>query len=127
MGRGLSPLQKFILVAALKKSNKLPGWDSKTCTNNRNRYGVLRPKDVLVGYYGFTPKSSDYSFNKQGAWDFKMSEVGEGRYRAAAVATRKAFLRLEKRGLVRTVNHHWQEYLGIELSPTGKELAEKIA
>lgn len=127
MGRGLSPLQKFILIAALEKSNKLPGWDSETHIDARDCYGVLRPKDVLVGYYGFTPKSSDYSFNKQGARDFKMSEEGEGRYRAASVAIRKAFLRLEKRGLVRTVDYHWQEYLGIQLLPAGKELAEKIA
>lgn len=116
MGRGLSPLQKYILVAALDKA-----------TRSHRDVHVLRSKDVMVGYYGFAPRDPEYSYSKQSSHDFCLSEIGERRYRSAAVAIRKAFSRLERRGLARFTKYHWYKFDGLELTPQGEEIATMLS
>jgi len=149
MGRGLSPLQKYILIAAFEKtkiniaeiSDKPESrgpWGHGWCplkamqlieAEGRDTRGfrILRPKEVLAGFYGFKSKDPDtFRFSNDRSHDFDRSEIGEKKYRAAAVSVRKAFLRLERRGLIRATNYHWYPYIGAELTPAGIELAEEL-
>ncbi len=149
MGRGLSPLQKYILIAAFEKtkiniaeiSDKPESrgpWGHGWCplkamqlieAEGRDTRGfrILRPKEVLAGFYGFKSKDPDtFRFSNDRSHDFDRSEIGEKKYRAAAVSVRKAFLRLERRGLIRATNYHWYPYIGAELTPAGIELAEEF-
>lgn len=85
MARGLSNLQKTILLVALTKASQ------------PESVGIDR-WEVLTAYYGWqaAPRSARLT-----ALRFKRQTVGEAKYMAAQVAVTRALQRLRRRGLLR--------------------------
>lgn len=99
MGKGLSKLQKEILLLAYK---------------NRN---ICLVRDVLTEVYKFPPKGNIQDA-KPGALIFERKKIGLKKYQAASVSVAKSFNRLTTRGLVH------REYSGVRLTPHGVKLME---
>ena len=108
MGRGLSSLQRFILVRAL--NNEL----------ERLSQSAMH-RQTLVEYYGFPEKidpyygtpvpplgTNDPRFDCFGQY-FNVQAIGKRRYRAAQAAVSRALRRLEARGLVEGWPHKLTE------------------
>jgi hypothetical protein len=110
MSRGLSELQKAILIIALGNSDGF------------YKFGHVRNYEVLERFYGFpahAPKPSHESGSPQ---IFNRQEIGISRYRSASVSVVKAFNRLVNRGLaIRKQNH------GIILSAEGMKKAKVLS
>jgi hypothetical protein len=134
MGRGLSDLQRFILVEA----------------GRRDR---LYYTDVLHHFFGFPPRPGErLRYHKPGAatkgcpreflpstWEdggtltspgsqpFDPEEIGRGRYHAAQVSVSRACLRLGRRGLVTSLVGRVSHWGGVELTDRGRELSVALA
>jgi hypothetical protein len=114
MARGLSDLQKNILILAY---------------DNRDTHPFLLPGHVLANVYGLELQADGRRFDRQRAGD---------RYAAVNVAVSKAFTRLEKRGLMETVfvngftrkmfAHGQVRYYnrGMKLTSDGIQIAERL-
>ena len=100
MGRGLSKLQKEILLLAYR---------------NRN---ICLIRDVLTEAYQF-PAKGNIQDAKPGVLIFERKEIGLKKYQAASVAIVKSFNRLIRRGLVH------REYSSVRLTPHGVKLVEE--
>jgi hypothetical protein len=74
MGKGLSPLQWFILKEAYKKYN-------------------IQNADILIKRYGFQPVS-------YGKIKFSRKQIGMKRYLSASASVANSLTRLRKRGLM---------------------------
>ena len=109
MGKGLSQLQKAILIIAL---------------GNRGgfyKFGHVRNYEVLERFYRFPlhpPKPSHESGSPQ---RFSRQKIGFNRYRAAGVSTVKSFDRLCERGLAEREKNH-----GVILTDEGFKIAKII-
>lgn len=101
MGKGLSKLQKGILLLAYR---------------NRN---ICLVRDVLIKVYQF-PTKGNIQGAKPGALIFERKAIGLKKYQSASVTIVKSFNRLIRRALAS------KQYYGINLTPTGTKLAEKI-
>ena len=103
MTKGLSKLQKEILILAYK---------------NRRKY--LSNREVLVKIYGFKPLVNINEVSP-GALVFDREAIGVKRYQAASVSVARCFNRLCSRGLAE------REYnRGIKLMDAGIKVAKEI-
>ena len=101
MGKGLSRLQKDILLLAYRQK------------------GVCLVRDVLTEVYRF-PTKGNIQDAKHGALIFERKAIGLKKYQAAGVSVAKSFNRLIRRALAS------KQYYGINLTPNGITLVEKI-
>jgi hypothetical protein len=109
MARGLSQLQKSILITAYRNRD------------GSYEFGHVKNHEVLKGFYGFpahTPKPGHVSGSPQ---MFNRQQIGISRYRAACVSTVKSFDRLSERGLAEREKNH-----GIILTEEGFKVAKII-
>ena len=109
MARGLSELQKSILIIALENCGGF------------YKFGHVRNCEVLERFYGFPahePKPSHVSGSPQ---IFNRQEIGINRYRSACVSTVKSFDRLSARALAEREKNH-----GIILTEEGFKIAKII-
>jgi len=90
MARGLSDLQKSILIQAYKKLEQIGEYEDDKIT------GMLQAPEVLVEYYGWEPKKGVLRLRWQ---NFSKEKIGSERYNSANAAVSKSFQRLEARGL----------------------------
>ncbi len=98
MGKGLSPLQHYILKEAYKKS-------------------IVSNAYILIKRYGF--KQVAY-----GKIRFNRQQIGMKKYLSATVAVSKSFTRLRARGLmIRNPRYHW---LGNCLTKAGIKAVTKL-
>jgi len=94
MGKGLSELQKFILIMAYR--NRHRSFES----------GDVKNREVLIEVYKFPFHSPSANTSSGTPQIFKRQEIGICRYRSASVSVVKAFNRLVNRGLaIRKQNH----------------------
>ena len=98
MGKGLSQLQKKILLLAYGD-------------DNRN----VMPCEVLISFYRFP-------LNQRGKLVFDRQTIGINRYKAATVAVCKSMDRLSERGLASKVPNQ-----GVFLTKKGEKEAERLA
>jgi hypothetical protein len=108
MGRGLSPLQRYIVA--------------KAATVDRLYY-----HDILEDYYGW--KSHMKRFHRRerympGEQKFWPAEIGEQRYHATMVTLSRSTARLAQRGLVTCLQGTIANWSGVEITPAGRRLAE---
>jgi hypothetical protein len=108
MAKGLSILQKTILLLAIKN---VEGAKNNGVTN----------REVLIEYYGFEP-CCDIGEKRNGAKIFDRRAIGIRQCRSSSVAVVKAFDRLVKRGFARRKYNY-----GILLTKTGIKSARAIA
>ena len=109
MGRGLSELQKRILIMGYQNRGR------------RYKAGNVKNNEVLMEVYRFPshPPSADTTSGTPQI--FRRNEIGIRKYRSASVSVVKAFNRLVKRGLaVREHNH------GIILTAKGTKTAKSL-
>jgi hypothetical protein len=97
MGRGLSDLQRFILVRA--------------ATTERLYYA-----DVLEGFFGWVPRPA----TGPGGHRFSRREIGEAAYRKAMASLSRACRRLEWRGLVTRLCGQLSHWSAVEITEKGK-------
>ena len=116
MGRGLSQLQKSILIIA--RRNRGRRW--KPGGRWRYRDGDVVNREVLIKVYGFRPLYNPQK-KRNGCTIFDRRAIGINRYRSASVAVVKAFNRLTKRGLARREYNH-----GIILTDEGLRVAKTL-
>jgi hypothetical protein len=109
MAKGLSTLQKTILLLAIRNFDD----STKNC-------GVSN-KEVLIEYYKFRP-CCDTERKRNGTKIFDRRAIGINRYRSASVAVVKAFDRLLNRGFARRTQNY-----GILLTEAGIKVALAIA
>jgi hypothetical protein len=126
MGRGLSPLQRFILVEAGRRPR-------------------LYYADVLSHFYGFRTRRGakltyyqDHDLDTPSTWRdggellspgtqrFDPKEIGERRYRSALAALSRACRRLRERGLVHCRRGQYSHWAGVELTDKGRELSVNL-
>ena len=112
MGRGLSPLQKFILEKAYNTSKEKKNPDDMD----------IYYRDVLIGYFGFKKGSSIWGDSICGSHYFSKSEIGDLKYQAAQASISRAFRRLEKRGLIHIYSGARSHWTGGMITNLGKEL-----
>ena len=110
MGRGLSWLQKSILLIAYR--NQFRGYGTS---------GV-RNREVLIEHYRFPHHPPSVSYTSGTPQIFRPAEIGLNHYRSASVSTVKSFSRLVNRGLaIREYN------FGIKLTEQGIEKAKILS
>ena len=134
MARSLSPLQKFILVEALKRRTD-PKLRARTLS--QTHLEDLYFFEVLHGWWGFPywRKAFRYDgdFETFMRWvltqttHFKPAQIGKNRYQSAVASLSRSIARLERRSLVLIYAHWWLKWTGIDLTPTGYQVAENIA
>jgi hypothetical protein len=108
MARGLSNLQKTILIAAYQRYPQ-----------------VLLRRDVLIHYYGFKPtrnllKLDSYNA-RNGVHIFDVKAEGTKRYRSRNVAVTRSFKRLVNRGLAK-----YSHCRGLFLTCRGSEVVNGL-
>ena len=126
MGRGLSELQQFILVAGLagresKETHTLP--DGRILPAG---YGCdLRHAKIMSGFYGFALAGRDSSsFARH---HFSVKKIGPKQYAAAHAAISRAATRLAERGLVVCVSGYYARWAGVNLTDKGAALAAELS
>jgi hypothetical protein len=119
MGRGLSELQKAILVMAYKNHiYGTPRW-----IVDESPYGAdLFAPQVLSEFYGWPSVCT--RIRKRGP-NFDRQRIGEARYNSNRAAVSRAFKRLEARGL--SIRHRGLYWSGITLTEEGKIVASKLS
>ena len=120
MGRGLSPLQRYMVT--------------KAATVERLYYA-----DILQEYYGWTNHGRRHylrnaagdltdewrpAFSGQKFWP---DEIGRARYHATMVTLSRAAARLEQRGLVTCLVGTKYQWSGMEITPEGRREAARLA
>ena len=121
MGRGLSELQKYILMAAATVE-----------TDGEYRIkGRLYNADIFSGYYGWQSGHYDYKGNfyprpiRPSSPNFHPGKlIDRKKYNTAQVVVRKACDRLETRGLV--VGIVGRAWAGIEITDEGRKVAADL-
>ena len=129
MGRGLSPLQRQVLVLALE---------------NRERHGRTFDMDegadvytyeILARFMGFQPEvaplyvvtDSQKLARTPFVIHFRISSVGQERYLTAMTAVSRSLRRLARRRLVERVSWgEWPRCSGADLTPVGVAEATRI-
>ena len=122
MGRGLSDLQKSILLQAYKKLEQIGRYNDQSIT------GMLLPSEVLAEFYGWETQIEDSGHEEIyiGSQLFSKEEIGSNRYNSARAAVSKAFQRLEARGLVERVHTTQGSHVAIKLLHDGIEAAKRL-
>lgn len=115
MGRGISPLQRTILVIADRNKRNGTGAESES------KGGDVLYWEVLVEHFGWTPKHRD----RYGVLKFSPAEIGEARYNAALASVSRAMWRLGQRGLLTC--KQGRAWSGGDLTPLGQELASTLS
>jgi hypothetical protein len=124
MGRGLSDLQRFIVV--------------KAATCNRLHYA-----EILVEYFGWKPNGrlhygpehgkdyagEDLAGRVIGGQHFSLKEIGEKRYRKTMATLSRTCTRLGQRGLVTCLCGRYALWSGVEITDKGREwlMVNKVA
>jgi hypothetical protein len=123
MARGLSDLQKWILITAYKRRLEAEA----NGTYMSRWYGCdLLAAEVLDEYYGWK-KSGVYNYIAYGGHNFDRATIGRGKYNSVRPILSKTFKGLEYRGLV--IPSHGNEYVswsGINLTEEGIEKAKEL-
>ena len=130
MGRGLSDLQRHILVSAL--ANVQAGKGSKHYPDGTIGGADLLNAEVLAVVYGFPLKRKHSWHLKNGLREygdqkFSKSELGAKRYAAAHAALSRAITRLEQRGLVGVFSGVHSGWTGVRLTEAGVALAAELS
>jgi hypothetical protein len=81
MGRGLSPLQRWILQALQDED-------------------MVSYADICVGYFQWTSPAPPFSWLNPGYQHFSVADIGPKRYRSTYVSISRSCQRLARRGLV---------------------------
>jgi len=118
MGKGLSPLQKKILLLANgKEKNSLNDVQLYTC-------------DIKVSIFGLKSDEMEESIKNNWCYTghhlFSKKEIGEKKYASICSTISRCITRLQKRGLINAysgVNSHWT---GISLTKKGIEACKNI-
>jgi hypothetical protein len=101
MGRGLSELQRHILVES----------------SRRNR---LHYSHILVGFFGWKCRrgfsKDDYARQK-----FSRADIGEAVYRRVMATLSRSCARLQARGLVTCLTGATARWSGVEITAEGRE------
>ena len=117
MARGLSDLQKSILIQAYKKLEQIGEYEDDKIT------GMLQAPEVLVEYYGWEPKKGVLRLRWQ---NFSKEKIGSERYNSANAAVSKSFQRLEARGLAVRICATSGRCVALKLLDDGIETARKL-
>ena len=123
MGRGLSELQKYILITAAAKKTG----DSRGAVDGR-----LYNADIFQGFYGWQPgwyTGRDFRPRDMpgvGSRNFQPSIIGQKKYDTTHVVVRKACARLERRDLVVCLMGAHSHWSGIEITNKGREVAASL-
>jgi hypothetical protein len=96
MGKGLSPLQRFILKETSKK-------------------GHIQNSDILINYYGFQPVYSGRKIR------FSRKQIGMEKYISTSASVSNSLTRLRKRGLMVRSSYLW----GHKLTKAGIQAVKK--
>jgi hypothetical protein len=99
MGRGLSPLQAWIVRQSARRS-------------------LLFYPEVLVGYFGLRPNRTQWYPGSQ--W-FAPDAIGRRRYRSALSALSRSCRRLEERGLVECICSRCSHWAGVVITEAGRQ------
>lgn len=129
MGRGLSDLQKTILRRALTNRR------AEGRQGARGGADVVRA-EILADYWGWEMKHAPgwfyqhrdgWQWRALGGQHFSARKVGSETYNSAQAALTRAFLRLERRGLVTLVSAAYSNWSGVNLSEPGIEVAKGLS
>lgn len=126
MGRGLSPLQRWMLMTAL--ANKVA--DEETGSARKTH---LYNAEVYCGWYGWTPytmafghsewrRPTDRSYVRQHPADqhYRLAEIGHAGYATVTNAVARASRRLVDRGLMEIVEPFYRlRWVGMCLTDEG--------
>jgi hypothetical protein len=131
MGRGLSELQKTILVMAHQK--RIDGR-----TGGAGRGAELYYAEILAAVHGWTPAHGSLHYQREMTSRFGTISVGDyhygthfskwhigKQYNAAMASLSRAVLRLNKRGLITA----WRgrSWAGVCLTDAGAEIAQQLS
>jgi hypothetical protein len=123
MARGLSDLQKWILVQAYNRRLEAEAEG----TYMSRRYGCdLLAANVLDEYYGWK-KSGVYNYIARGGRNFDRETIGRSKYNSTRSILSLTFKGLQKRGLViLTYRKEHVSWSGINLTEKGIEIAKEL-
>jgi hypothetical protein len=107
MGRGLSELQKSILIIAY--------------LNRDTGIGRVTNREILIKAYNFHAHEPGPCHTSGSPQIFDRKEIGLSRYKSASVSVVKAFNRLAVRGLARRKHNY-----GIILTEKGGEVGKEL-
>jgi hypothetical protein len=119
MGRGLSPLQRYIVA--------------KAATVERLHYYVIlheyygwrihkQPELLRADQSGYRVGDGERGY-KVGGQKFWPDEIGRDTYHKTMVTLSRATARLEQRGLVTCLTGAIYKWSGVEITPEGRRLA----
>jgi hypothetical protein len=129
MGRGLSPLQQQILLAARRGR----------ATRDRATFGPPEAPDALLAellhevlvwplhlasqwhWRTGTPEL------RRGGQNFRRAQIGLARYNAGRAAVSRALARLERRGLLTRRWGMFSNWAGVRLTPAGLRVADRLS
>ncbi|HZZ79829.1 MAG TPA: hypothetical protein VFE62_15025 [Gemmataceae bacterium] len=130
MGRGLSKLQRFILVEASRRERlhhadvlyhffKFPLGKSFTAVNAAMDYRVGPVTMTSAG----TPSTwgTGGTLRAAGGQRFDPDAIGRSKYNSAQASISRACARLEARGLVKRVTGLYSHWAGVEITDKGRE------
>lgn len=132
MGRGLSDLQRSILVLALRNRTERLERAPRDANYARGVWSIdLYDAEVLHHLYGWPLSNRGLGWRPRKeeqrptfGQSFSMAEVGERRYRSAMSSLSRAVKRLEARGLV---ERRCAYLTGLDLTETGVKETEKLS
>ncbi len=155
MGRGLSKLQKTILVTAYENRESEGRGTERAVQDAKMRHAFLvahypelasgfgEPDgpggadcyyaEILVKHFGWEPKSARYNEAHRdltgrkhpGSYQFSKVEIGDKQYNTVLAALSRAVARLAARGLVSPIKG-WYRWSGVDLTPTGIDVAKQL-
>jgi hypothetical protein len=124
MGKGLSNLQKFILVKSVENESQ----KNRDVDGFKRLYGIIiegndiYAPEVMYYYYNFPLRRNiPGPGTLRHSWQhFSMNEIGTSKYKSAQASVSKAFSRLEERGfLVRW--YYEKKFMAARLTDKGRE------
>lgn len=123
MARGLSDLQKNILVIAYRRRKKAEA--EGKYPSDIHGCDVLAAH-VLEGYFGWK-KSGIYNYIARGGKNFDRETIGRSKYNSTRSTLSKTFKRLQDRGLVMPARgKEYNTWKGYNLTEEGIEIAKEL-
>jgi len=121
MGRGLSPLQLWIVNRAAEKK-------AAVVEGGRDRFeDVLDYSEILVYYFEWPKRRAGWAWGpgatvepSRFSQNFRKDWVGEAEYGRVMAALSRSVRRLEQRGLVEKA---WNHFGGVRITELGKSLS----
>lgn len=129
MGRGLSELQRWILVEASRRDRLYYAdilhhyWQFPVRSAMRYRIGV--DIDIDVDKRRNSTWIAGGTLDSPGSQRFDPDAIGRRRYNAAMASVSRACLRLEKRGLVTCLTAKSSHWAAVEITAEGREVLVK--